>query len=63
MPERGIMLGLMTPQGPIFVGFSVEDFAKFAEMLNTIKNSVQKETPIPKVFEDAFKEVNDGNAS
>jgi len=50
------MLGLMTPQGPMFVGFSIEGFTSFVEMLNAVLNNTKKETPIPKVFEDAFKE-------
>lgn len=57
MPEQreGIMLGIMTPQGPIFVGFSIEDFSKFVEMVNTVLNNTNKKTPIPKYVEDAFK--------
>ena len=58
MPEQkeGIMLSIITPQGPILMGFSVESFSKFVERLNTILNNAQKKAPIPKVFEDAFKE-------
>lgn len=58
MPDQkeGVMLSIITPQGPIFVGFSIEGFSKFVEMLNTILNSTKKETPIPKAFEDAFKD-------
>lgn len=54
MPE-GIMLGIMTPQGPILVGFSMENFAKFVEHLNAVLEKSKEEIPIPKVFEDAFK--------
>ena len=63
MPEqKGIMLGIMTPQGPIFVGFSIEGFTSFVETMNTILDNTKKEIPIPKAFEDAFKkEENDVN--
>lgn len=59
MPDQkeGIMLGIITPQGPIFVGFSMEGFSEFVEMLNTIRAmNTKKQTPIPKVFDDAFKD-------
>lgn len=59
MPEQkeGIMLGIITPQGPIFVGFSIEGFTNFVKTLNTILGmNTKKQTPIPKAFEDAFKE-------
>lgn len=58
MPDQkeGVMLGLMTPQGLIFVGFSIDGFSKFVGMLNTILDSTKKETPVPKAFEDAFKD-------
>ncbi len=58
MPDQkeGVMLGLMTPCGPIFIGFSIEGFSKFVEMVNTVFDNTKKETPIPKIFEDAFKD-------
>ncbi len=58
MPDQkeGITLGIITPQGPLLVGFSIEGFTKFVEKLNTIlAMNTKKQTPIPKVFDDAFK--------
>lgn len=52
---QNVMLGIITPSGPIFMGFSIEDFSKFVQTLNTILDNVGEKTPIPKVFEDAFK--------
>ena len=37
--KEGIMLSIITPQGPILMGFSVESFSKFVERLNTILNN------------------------
>ena len=50
MPD--VQMLIMTPQGPISIGFSLEDFTKFVQMLNTILESKEE---IPQVFEDAFK--------
>ena len=49
------MLNIITPQGPILMGFSIESFSKFVERLNTILSNAQKKASIPKVFEDAFE--------
>ena len=52
---KNIMLGIMTPQGPIFLGLTVEEFTSFVEGLNTILDDLKGKTPIPKVFEDALE--------
>ena len=60
MPDQkeGIMLGIITPQGPIMLCLTIESFTSLVQQLNAIHQSIitpQSITPIPKVFEDAFK--------
>lgn len=52
---RNIVLVLMTPLGPTILHLTVEELTSFAETLNSILDSIKGKTPIPEVFEDAFK--------
>lgn len=57
--QEGITIGLMTPRGPLLVGFSPKNFVKFVEMVNAIFEKRIAKTPIPKVWTDAFEKEED----
>lgn len=56
MLEGDIKLMIMTPSGPVFLHFPIDQFTELVQMLSSIVDQIKKETSIPKVFEDAFKE-------
>lgn len=63
MPEQkeGISFVIMTPQGPLHIGFSIERFTEFVSMLNSLLEQKVHKTPIPKVFEDALGKEKDND--
>jgi len=52
---KNIVLGIMTPLGLTALFLTVEEFTSFVESLNTILDNLKGNSPIPKVFVDAFK--------
>ncbi len=56
MPDKlkSVTVSIMTPQGPVIVTLTAEDFQKLINRVNAVLGNPKKETPIPKVFEDAF---------
>lgn len=58
MPDQkeGVMLGIITPQGPVVLCLTREAFSDLIQELITIEQSMSPTTIIPKAFENAFKE-------
>lgn len=61
--KEGIMLGIITPQGPIMLCLTLEAFTNLVQQLTVLLESISPTTIIPKVFEDAFKEEKDANTN
>ncbi len=52
---RSVLVIIMTPMGPVFQSMTEEEFNSFLSAHNIPLDQLGRKTPVPKVFEDAFK--------